>query len=118
MNTASPTMADGKSDRGGGKPTDDEIVMVPVPRSRLEDVYRALGRPTNGQRDSASWEPAAIGLLRGSAWIAREVVRPAAQDIARQDPEEIAAAVGGLIRRAAQAAFEPDEDPDGPKGPA
>ncbi len=93
------------------KKVDDEIVMVPVPRSRLDEVYRALGRSTHGDRGGTSWEPVALGMLRGSAWVARVVIRPAAQDLIRQEPEQIAAALGDLIRRAAQAVFEPDEDP-------
>ena len=82
--------------------------MVPVPRSRLEDVYRVLGRRGHGARGTTSWEPVALGVLRGSTWIAREVALPAAQDTVRQDPEELAAAVGDFIRRAAHAVFEAD----------
>lgn len=105
-------------DRDDNPRDEDEIVMVPVPRSRLQDVYRVLGRQANGNRGATSWEPVALGVLRGSTWLAREVVRPAAQDIVRQDPEELAAAVGDFIRRAAQAVFEANHDPDSGQPPS
>lgn len=51
---------DGSSPDDGGEQraahganANDEIVMVPVSRSRLDDVYAALGRRTDGEAKRA-----------------------------------------------------------------
>ena len=85
-------------------PVDDPIIMVPVPRSRLADVYAALGRRSPGE-DPLPWQPIAIGLWRGSSWVTREVVAPAAREVARQDFAEIGETLSQLIGRSARAMF-------------
>lgn len=92
----------------------DEIVMVPVPREHLADVYAVLGR--GARSGEAGWEPLALGALRGSVWAAREIVAPAARGLARQDPEQLGVRLAGIIRQSTRALFDPHEpgerDPD------
>lgn len=82
--------------------------MVPVPRSRLSDVYAALGRRPSGE-DSLSWQPLAVGLWRGSSWVTREVVRPAARELSRQDLGDLGDNLTQMIGRSARALFSPEE---------
>jgi len=92
--------------------SDEQIVMVPVPRSQLADVYAVLGKRAHGDADGVRWEPLALGLLRGSVWVAREVVRPATRELTRQDLEGLGETLASVARRSARALFEPsDEDP-------
>lgn len=95
----------GRAERAAGG---EEIVMVPVPRSRLGDVYAVLGRGTRGDR--LRWEPLAWGVLRGSAWVARDVVRPAAREVRRQDLVEVGQTLVDVVGRSARALFDSDEE--------
>jgi hypothetical protein len=89
------TGATGSSARANAE---DEIVLVPVPRSRLRDVYAVLGRDGSLPR-VVPWEPLAVGVVRGSAWVAREVAVPAARELARQ---RVASELGGTLASAAR----------------
>lgn len=95
---------------------EDPIIMVPVPRSRLADVYAALGRRSSGE-ERLPWQPIAIGLWRSSTWVTREVVRPAAQEFARQDFGELGENLSQIIGRSARAIFPADERSTEPHGP-
>lgn len=46
---------------------EDPIAMVPVPRSRLADVYAALADAPPAGRTPCTGSPIATGLLRGAA---------------------------------------------------
>ena len=92
----------------GGADSGEEIVMVPVPRSRLGDVYAVLGRGVRGK--GLRWEPVAWDLLRSSAWVAREVVRPAAREVRRQDLTEVGQTLVGVVGRSARALFDSDDE--------
>lgn len=59
----------------------DDIVMVPVPRSQLADVYSVLGRRADAA--TVPWEAVTRGALRSSGWLAKEVVIPVARSINR-----------------------------------
>lgn len=92
---------------------EDPIVMVPVPRSRLADVYAVLGRARSG--DGVRWQPIATGLVRGSWWVSREVVRPAARELGRQDLGVLGESLAETISRSARRWFSvepPPRDPD------
>jgi hypothetical protein len=90
---------------------EDPIVMVPVPRSRLADVYAALGRGANG--DAVRWQPIAAGVLRSSWWVSRKVVRPA-RGLGRQDLGELGENLAGTIERSARRLFSVERPPRGP----
>lgn len=88
---------------------EDPIVMVPVPRSQLADVYAVLGRAPD--RDVIRWQPIATRLLRGSWWVSRRVVRPAARELERQDLGDLGESLAGTIGRSARRLFSVEQPP-------
>lgn len=85
----------------------DEIVMVPVPRSQLAAVYAALGR--RGDGPAVPWEAVARGAMRSSGWLVKEVVVPAARSL---NGEDVAETVGKAVRSSIRALLEGLEPPD------
>lgn len=101
-------------DRAGGAEKGDQLVLVPVPRSRLQDVYAVLGKRAPGP-EGLRWEPMAWGFLRGSVWVAREVVGPTARELRRQDLAQVGQTLVEVVGRSARALFDPlDGEPDSP----
>ena len=85
----------------------DEIVMVPVPRSRLAAVYEVLGKRPDGA--AVPWEVVVRGALRSSGWVAKEVFVPAARSL---NAEDLAETVGSAVRRSVRALLEGLDPPN------